>query len=512
MSGRTVVILFAVSLGLSAQERPSTFELTLPDFFDHAFPSGSTAVIEVPGGRNVARLRLLIRDAQKLKINPGAYKVFVNGAGIGNVFEERTVRDGTLLVMEPEMLRRRPDKPFEGREHALEIIAETAYRKWYGNWLIRVNDNRQNAYFGNFFKPSPDDPKGIPPDLIVTEPTVPPVLEPDGKPLQVRLKGITSRGASLFLNEKPLQPPGTTEIVEFDQTVAVPADSKELLLEALDQTGNRRQIIIPVLRRPKATQRPGFAGQKYALVIGISRFGRLKGVPPDIPFAAAEAEAFVQELEKKAAFKHENIRLLTDERATLEDVRIGFSDFAAKASSKDVLVVYVSTHGFHDPRPGRADGIYLAWHGTRLDQLDSTAMAFSDIEILLNRSIRTNQCFLIFDISHQLNADWSFEGGKQVNLVNNRIFGVFRDKPEWPVLVSGSGGEISGPHGQSNSSRFSYWLLDALGGAADLNRDGVVTAAELFQYVSEKVKRESGGVQTPRFRLSNADLTAAFLP
>ena len=68
-------------------------------------------------------------------------------------------------------------------------------------------------------------------------------------------------------------------------------------------------------------------------------------------------------LEKKAGFKHENIRLLTDEKASMEDVRVGFSDFAAKATSKDLLVVYVATHGFHDPRPGRSDRMYLAWRG-----------------------------------------------------------------------------------------------------------------------------------------------------
>jgi hypothetical protein len=41
-----------------------------------------------------------------------------------------------------------------------------------------------------------------------------------------------------------------------------------------------------------------------------------------------------------------------------------------------------------------------------------------------------------------------------------------------------------------------------LGGAADLNKDKVITAAELFQYVSETVKQESGGSQIPRFHLA----------
>jgi hypothetical protein len=506
-----VAVFFVVCSGLFAQERPAPFELTLPEFFEHSFPSGSKTVIEIPSGRRISRIRLLIRDAQKLNISPGAYKVFVNGAGIGNVFEERTVKEGTLLVMESDMLRRRPDKPFAGREHALEIVTETAYRKWYGNWLIRENDSRQNAYFGNFFKLSPDDPKGIPPDLIVTEPATPPVLDPKTGPARVRLKGLTSRGASLLLDGQPLQPAAMTEIAEFDRDVEILPGQRELLVEAVDEKGNRRQIIIPIYQPAPASRKPGFAGQKYALVIGISRFGRLQGVPPDIPFASAEAEEFARHLEKSAGFKHENIRLLNDEKATLEEVRIGISDFAGRATAKDLLVVYVATHGFHDPRPGRSDRMYLAWYGTRVEQLDSSAMSFSDMEILLNRSIRTNQCFLIFDISHPIDSEWSFEAGKHLNLVNNRIFSVFRDRPEWQVLVSGSGGEVSGNHAQGDSSRFNYWLLQGLEGAADLNHDNVVTATELFQYVSEKVKQESRGTQIPRFQLANRDPMAGFL-
>jgi hypothetical protein len=507
-----ITCLLLTGWGISAQERPSPFELTLPDFFESSFPGGSKTIIEVPSGRYITRLRLLIRDAQKLKIAPGAFKIFVNGNGIGNVFEERTVPGGTLLVMEPDLLRRRPDKPFEGHEHALEVIAETKFRKWYGNWLIRENDKRENAYFLTSFKISPDDPKGLAPDLQVTEPTVPPVFSAGATSLQLHLKGITSRGASLLLNGAEFAKPGFGEIVEFDKTVEVTFDRKELRLEAVDEKGNQRQITIPVYETAEASRRPRFAGQKYAVVIGISRFAPLQGTPPAIPYASAEAEELANTLEKRAGFKHENIRLLTDEKANLENVRLALSDFAAKATSRDMLIVYMATHGFHDPRPGREERLYLASYGTRLDQLDASAMGFSDLEILLNRSVRTDHCFLIFDISHQLDADWSFDGGRHVSLVNKRIFHIFQDKPEWSALISGSAGEISGQHGKGDASRFNYWLLKGLEGAADISGDGVVTASELFQYVSEKVKQESGATQVPRFQLSATGGAVDLLP
>src|SRR5262249_24105455 len=94
--------------------------------------------------------------------------------------------------------------------------------------------------------------------------------------LRVHLKGMTSRGAALSLDGMPLQPPGMTELVGFERTVDITPDRKELVLQATDAKGNQRKIIIPVYSSPTVARRPSFAGQKYAIVIGISRFGGSK--------------------------------------------------------------------------------------------------------------------------------------------------------------------------------------------------------------------------------------------
>ncbi len=484
-------------MGLSAQEGPNLFQLWLPDFFETAFASGN-ALIEVPD-RQIKSLRILVRDAQKRNINPGRYKLFVNGKGMGNVFEERTVPEGTLLVMEPEALRKRPDELFDLRENAIEISATNkAGRQFYQNWVVRVNEMQRNSLFGYSSMVSADDPKGVPPDLILSEPAGPIVLAAKQASAKVTLKGSVSRGAALKVNGQPVTIPSGAAIAPFEFATTVAATQKELLLEATDGKGNRRSILIPVHTPANVVRAPKFAGQKYAIIIGISKFGSSKETLPVLELAAAEAEVFAQDLEKQAGFKHENIRLLTDEKATLEQVRVAFSDFAAKAQTNDMLVIYVATHGIHDPRPGRGDKLYLALNGTQIAQIESTALNFSDLELYLNRSVRTNQCFLIFDIGHKLPQDWQFLGGK--SLVNNHVLNLFGSKPGWSVLVSGSSDQQSQPRG--TGTLFNHWLTQALGGKADLNGDQVVTAKELFTFVSEKVKVESEGAQMPRFRLA----------
>src|SRR3972149_518300 len=47
---------------------------------------------------------------------------------------------------------------------------------------------------------------------------------------------------------------------------------------------------------------------------------------------------------------------------------------------------------------------------------------------------------------------------------------------------------------------FSYYLVRGLQGAADLNRDGIVTLQELYEYVEQQVSRKAraaGGKQNP---------------
>ncbi len=493
-------VLF-VSMGLSAQEGSKLFQLWLPDFFDTPF-TGANTLVELPD-RRIQRLRILVRDAQQRNINPGRYKIFVNGKGLGNVFEERTTPEGTLLVMEPETLRKRPDELFDPRENAIEMMAEDRRgRHYYQNWIVRVNDRRENALFGYSSTVSPDDPKAVPPDLVITEPAIPPFLAANQPSAKIVLKGRLSAGATLRVNGQPALAARQGAVFNFEYAVTVAANQRELVLEAADARGNSRKVVIPVYASTPNAPRIRFAGQKYAVLIGVSRFGATKESPPQLALAASNVEEFARSLEKHGGFKHENIRLLTDEKATLEMVRVAFSDFAAKAQSNDMLVVYIATHGLHDPRPNRGDKLYLALHGTQLAVMDSTALPFSDLEFLLNRSVRTNQCFLIFDVGHELTGDWRFQAGH--NLVNNHVLKLFSDKSGWSVLVSGSTDDISVERKMDGeaSSLFNYWLAQALRGEADFNGDHVVTAKELFSFVSEKVKTESQGVQQPRYKLA----------
>jgi hypothetical protein len=233
--------------------------------------------------------------------------------------------------------------------------------------------------------------------------------------------------------------------------------------------------------------------------MGISRYGDAKDAPSPLPSAAIDAREMARSLQENAGFRKENIRLLIDEQATKAQIRGGFSDFAASPQGDDLLVIYIAGHGLHDPRPGKSDRMYLAPYGTQLSQIDSTAITFDDLEMWLSRYVKCNHTFLIFDVAHEVQGDyWKFSGR---NLVNNHLLNLFSDQAGRAILVSGSAGEVSRNNADGSSPAFTRWVSRALGGEADLNQDHVVTADELFKFVTEKVREETNGNQTPRSRL-----------
>lgn len=497
--------LLAAAGRVSAEETPRHFQLVLPEFNETPFEDGQE-VIELPD-RPIRRMDIVVLDAQQRGISQGAVKVWVNGKGVGNILEGRNVAAGTCLSMNPQTLRMRPDEIFDPRENTIEVSAsDRRGRRFYQNWIVRVAADRYSsfAYSGNT---SPDDPKGAPPDILLDLPSDPPVIPPGKASAGVLIKGTCASaepGAMLTANGKTISPYSAPATFPFEIEVEAQRTAPEIVLEAVDRKGNRRRVVIPVVAQQGAPSKARFAGKKYALVIGISRYGDANDAPPALYAAAADAAEFGKQLLTKGGFRPENLRVLTDEKATMEQIRVGFYDFAAKADRDDLLLIYVIAYGLHDPRPGRAETLYLAAHGTRVEQLESTALAFEELDRLLNRSLRSNNAFLVFDVGHELPAEWKFPGR---SLVNNRLLNIFSEQLGRAVLVSGSSGEVSRSREAGGPRLFHQWLTAGLSGKADLNLDRVVSAAELFGFVTGQVQKETSNSQTPRFRLSTGKAT-----
>lgn len=496
-------------LALTPQTGPALFELKLPDL-NTVIGSGNV-VADVPVG-HLSRLMIQLMGPADKNLGYGDVHVRINGKGVSNIFNSGANQRGKFLSMDPFTLASRHDAIFDPRENAVEVYGtDRRGRTYYQNWILRSGSANQNSFFTYVSETSPADEAGLPPDLNLEQPTKPIVFpSAASRSVTVHLKGSAGAAAgiaSLTVNGKPLHIADPASMLKFDDAVPVSRSDDVLVIEAVDKKGNKRSLSVPVSHPSAIPQKSRFRGERFAVLIGISRFSSKVDALLPITAAAADARLLAGSL-KELGFRDQNIRLLTDEQATSEQIRTALEDFTARAKPEDLLVIFVATHGVHDP--SAPDRIYLSGFDTQRRALSSTAIEISELQLLLNRALRCRHALLFFDAEHPLGPEWSFSG---TSVVHSHLLTLLTETAGSSVLVSAAAGQESKErqNGTEGRSLFAGALADGLAGSADVNHDGVLTARELCAFVSESVRNETGSKQVPEFRFSDTESDAPLL-
>lgn len=235
----------------------------------------------------------------------------------------------------------------------------------------------------------------------------------------------------------------------------------------------------------------GPGGQTYALLVGISKY---KHPELSLQFADADASVFGRLLQspRGGGLASENVLLLTDDKATTAAVRNGFQDFLKRRAGKnDTVIILIAGHGTVDGR--RA---FILTYDADPQDLNSTALPMAELRALFEDQLKKVGRVLLFaDVckagaigsiqSTAVNADVQHLGD-----VEGDLFGLLASRPK---EVSMEGPQFGGGHGV-----FSYYVIKGLEGAADENKDGVVDANELIQYVTAQVPPATNNRQHPR--------------
>jgi hypothetical protein len=158
-----------------------------------------------------------------------------------------------------------------------------------------------------------------------------------------------------------------------------------------------------VLAVPRIYDNLSTFGQKWALVVGISRF-RPDGGAENLQFADKDAEALDALLTDPeiGRFSRAQVTLLTNDRATTPAIKARLNYIATRAKPEDLVVLYISTHG-----SARADDLrqvsYLYSYDTDVrsrDQIFGTALAMVDVAGILNNRCVAQRTVCIFDTCH----------------------------------------------------------------------------------------------------------------
>lgn len=253
--------------------------------------------------------------------------------------------------------------------------------------------------------------------------------------------------------------------------------------------------VTPHVKRPERT-----TGERYAVIVGISKYLHAGSGFSNLRYADRDAHAFRDFLQSPAGgnFSQQNILALFNEDATAQNLRSALFTFLTKPLPQDLVVLYFAGHGAPDPNDSR--NLYLLTYDTDPNDMGGTAFPMWQLQDVFLRILKARRVVTFNDSCHSYGISGERFGSiKQNNLVNQYV-GRYASELNRAVITASDVSELSfedekwgGGHGV-----FTYFLLKGLHGDADFNRDGTVTAGELMAYLSQKVPEATGGEQHPR--------------
>lgn len=162
---------------------------------------------------------------------------------------------------------------------------------------------------------------------------------------------------------------------------------------------------------------------------------------------------------------------LADATATRENVQAQMRRLYARAGENDIILLFFSGHGYQ--------GGFCVYDGNLSYSSVRSVMASSRCK---NKMIFADACY-----SGQMRQRKTQSASTQAELKNLNVM----------LFLSSRSGETSFEAAGAENGYFTTALVAAIRGKADTNRDRVITAQELFKYVSSRVSTESRGKQHP---------------
>ncbi len=225
---------------------------------------------------------------------------------------------------------------------------------------------------------------------------------------------------------------------------------------------------------PVITDRPGAtAGVRvYGIFVGISDY---PGTENDLPLCADDARKLAQVLRDAGVSTMNEQRIFVDNQATTANVRRAFQELASRCGPEDLFIFFYSGHGSQtedDPNSRERD--------RREEAIVLYDNEISDDEMAgLLGTLRARV--------QVIGLDACFSGGFRDALTRPEQMGLFSSEEDLTSAVAQkfeAGGYLS------------HFLRTGLLGGADFDRDDVISAGELSEYLYRMYAQEVTGVES----------------
>jgi len=228
-------------------------------------------------------------------------------------------------------------------------------------------------------------------------------------------------------------------------------------------------------------------GQKFALVIGISKYNEAMGYKP-LAYAAEDARRIYTYLTTKGGFRPEQTHLLLNEEATANNIRRELRQFLRNSANSpdDIVFIYYSGHGdLLDQKEA-----YIVPYGVRKRDLPAEGVSLQDFHQDVDR-LKSQKVAMFIDSCHSgsilqgVNSKGALQEKRNIsdNFLNIATEGRL-------IMTSSSENEVS-LELKNVGGLFTHYMLKGLQGEADFDQDKAITVAELYEYVRRNVERDA---------------------
>jgi len=295
--------------------------------------------------------------------------------------------------------------------------------------------------------------------------------------------------------------------------VKLQAGVNVVAVSATDAEGSVRQEVrtihfdlpAPIVAPPLAPPPPQH--ERWAVVIGVGQYEH--PAIPRLRYTVSDAEAIYQTLTGPAGFKKEHVLLLTDrteKKPTLKNIKWALGTFLARSAKKDdTVLIFFAGHGAPetDPRGLERDGLakYLIPSDAEAEDLYSSALPMDELQTIFGR-IEAERVVAFLDACYSGAAGGrTFSSRHTRSAAIDELFLERLTRSRGRAIITASRpAEVSIELPELGHGIFTYYLVQGLKGAADLNKDGIISLQELYEYVEQQVTTKSravGGNQHP---------------
>jgi uncharacterized caspase-like protein len=238
----------------------------------------------------------------------------------------------------------------------------------------------------------------------------------------------------------------------------------------------------------------------YAVIVGVSKY---KNPQFNLNYADADAKLLYYFLKSPngGSLPDDQIKLVLNENATRAGVTGIVQEMFKKTNKEDIILFYFAGHGWAE-----GQDMYFLTTEVEMNNLIGTALWDKDIE----RSVkvaRAKKAIMFFDACHAGAAKISFGKSRDIDVSSRLTLEIAQASDGIGVITAAQQNQQSkedvrwgGGHGA-----FTWYFIEGLKGPADANKDKVITLREAFDYVDQKVKEATDGIQRPD-REGNLDI------